>query len=249
MSDGGRPGFLLGGRVRHDQRPHGHRTGIEPVLLAAAIPARSGDRVVEAGTGSGAGLLCLAARVPDIVCVGIERDPEQAALARANAAANGFATLSVITDDLAVWRSEAPFDHAFANPPWHDPAATPSPDAGRRSAKQAETGLLASWCAALAGALRRRGTLTLVLPAARLSEATAALLAARCGSLSVCPLWPRAGQPAKLILVQAIRDGRGPDRLLPGLVLHQANGAYTAEADAILRAGNALPYAELHPMV
>ena len=81
-------GGLLDGRVRYDQPVDGYRTGLEPVLLAAAVPARTGQRVLEAGTGAGAGLLCLAARVPGVMGVGIEADADMAALARCNLAAN-----------------------------------------------------------------------------------------------------------------------------------------------------------------
>ena len=65
-------GHLLGGRVRYAQPRVGYRTGIEPVLLAAAVAARAGERVLEAGCGAGAGLLCLAARVPGITGLGVE---------------------------------------------------------------------------------------------------------------------------------------------------------------------------------
>ena len=111
-----REGWLLGGRVRHDQLADGHRSGIEPVLLAASIPARPGARVLEGGTGAGAALLCLAARVAGIGGVGLERDAAQAALARRNIAANGFGGLAVMEGDIAALRPEGVFDHAFANP-------------------------------------------------------------------------------------------------------------------------------------
>ena len=68
--------------MAHEQPKLGHRTGIEPVLLAAFVPARAGDSVLEGGTGSGAGLLCLTVRVADLRAVGVERDPEMAVLAR-----------------------------------------------------------------------------------------------------------------------------------------------------------------------
>jgi tRNA1Val (adenine37-N6)-methyltransferase len=235
-------GWLLGGRVRHAQLPHGHRTGIEPVLLAASIPARPGARVLEGGTGSGAALLCLAARVGGIAGVGIERDPALAALARANLAANGIATVAVLQADIAGARPEGVFDHAFANPPWHDAAGTASPDAGREAARRGTPGLLALWAARLAAALRHRGTLSFVLAAAMLPEALAALAAAGCGSPAVLPLWPRAGRPARLLLLRGIKGGRGPCTVLPGLVLHAADGGYTPQAEAILRAAAPLPF-------
>ena len=85
-------GHLLDGRVRYVQPRHGFRSGIEPVLLAAAVPARAGDRVLEGGSGAGAALLCLAARVPGVRGLGIEQDPALVTLAKRNAAANGWPT-------------------------------------------------------------------------------------------------------------------------------------------------------------
>ena len=126
-------GTLLGGRVRYAQPLEGYRTGIEPVFLAAAVPARAGEVVLEAGTGAGAGLLCLAARVPGVMGVGVERDAGMAALCRGNLRANGL-EFRVETGDVARAGQFGPFDHAFGNPPWHDPAGTRSPDSLRDGA-------------------------------------------------------------------------------------------------------------------
>ncbi len=233
-------GTLLGGRVIYRQREDGYRTGIEPVLLAAVVPARAGEHVMEGGTGAGAGLLCLAARVPGVHGVGVEIDVGQAALAAANFLANGQAGLCVQVADIADWAPPGPADHAFANPPWHADSGTASPNVGRRTAKMASASLLDVWAGRLAGALKRRGTLSLIVPAATLSAAMEALRQAGCGEISVLPMWPRAGEPAKLVILQAVRQGGGPDRLLPGLVLHKPDGGYTDEAEAVLRGGEAL---------
>src|SRR5208282_2971379 len=108
-------GHLLGGRVRYAQPRRGFRSGIEPVLLAAAVPARTGERVLEAGSGAGAALLCLAARVAGISGVGVERDPALTALAAHNAAANGWAELGFLAGDIAAVPDLGRFDHGFAN--------------------------------------------------------------------------------------------------------------------------------------
>ncbi len=233
-------GTLLGGRIRYAQPASGYRTGIEPVLLAASIPARPGDRVLEAGTGAGAGLLCLAARVPGVVGLGLERDPDQAALAAANFAANGFDHLRAQNGDVLNWRSEAPFDHAFANPPWHNDTGTVSPVPGRANAKCAHIGLLAAWTKSMAQTLRPKGTLSLIVPAASLGEAISALNAAECVEITLLPLWPRRDAPAKILILQGIHDGRGACMVSAGLVLHENSGAFTAEANAILWDGAAL---------
>lgn len=231
---------LLGGKLHHDQPADGHRSGIEPVLLAASVPARSGDSVLEGGTGSGGALLCLAARVAGVSGLGLEVDAVRADQAAANFARNGFDRLRAERADLTAWRGTALFDHAMANPPWHDASGTASPDAARERARRGVPGGLAAWTAVLARRLRHLGTLTLIGPVAMMPEAFAALAQAGCGSAALLPLWPRAGQPAKLMLLQARRDGRGPARLLAGLVLHERDGRFTEAAEAILRHGAAL---------
>lgn len=233
---------LLSGRVLHAQRESGHRSGIEPVLLAAAIPARSGERVLEAGTGSGAGLLCLAARVAGISGVGVEQDGELVALARENVARNRLTGLEITQADIAAFTDALPFDHAMANPPWYAPRATPSPDAARAVARHAKDGLLTVWAKALGRRLRHRGTITFIIHASALAECLAAFSAAGCGSHAILPLWPREGRAAKLVLVQAVRGGRGPSRMLPGLALHAEGQHYTQAAEAVLRGGEALDW-------
>ncbi len=234
-------GTLLGGRVRYRQLCSGHRTGIEPVLLAACVPARPGDVVAEGGTGAGAGLLCLAARVPGIRGVGVEADAALAALARANLAANEVA-VAVRHDRLPDLAEPLPaLDHAFANPPWFANADTPSPDARRALARrQGETGVLHGWAAALARTLRRHGTLTFVVPARAHTEAAAALAAAGCGGIVLYPLWPRAGREAKIAILRGAKGSRAAGRIAPGLVLHVAEGGYAAKAEAVLRDGAGL---------
>jgi tRNA1Val (adenine37-N6)-methyltransferase len=234
-------GTLLAGRIRYAQPATGYRTGIEPVVLAACVPARPGELVLEAGTGAGAGLLCLAARVPGVRGVGVERDAGQAALARANFASNGFDLLAVAESDLMAWRPDGVVDHAFANPPWHDAASTPSPDALRAASKRSSIGLLSDWVQAMCQALRPRGTVSLILPAAKLAEGVQALSGACGAEIRLFPLWPRQGEAAKIVVLQGVARGGGACRVSPGLVLHGADGAYTDAAEAVLRTGSGLP--------
>ena len=232
-------GTLLGGRVVYRQPHDGYRTGIEPVLLAASVAARPGDRVLEAGTGAGAAMLCLAWRLPGVAVVGVERDAALAGLAQANVAANGFAHACARAGDILDLPSQPQFHHAIANPPWHDADGPASATPRRDAAKRAAPGLLPAWCALLAGALRPGGSLTLLMPASSIRAALTALTEAGCGGASLFPLWPRAGEAARLLLVRATKGGRGPDRMLPGLILHEGSG-FSAAARSVLWEGAAL---------
>jgi tRNA1Val (adenine37-N6)-methyltransferase len=233
-------GTLLGGAVRYAQPRAGYRTGIEPVFLAAAVPARAGERVLEAGTGAGAGLLCLSHRVAGVAGLGVEIEPAMARIAAANLAANGQRDVAVRAGDVcSLPATSALFDHAMANPPWHDEAGSQPMGALKQRAKMASGGLVPAWVAAMARVLRPRGTLTLVLPPRAVPESLGALAAAACGSAVLFPLWPKPGREPRIVLLQAIRGGRAEFRLLPGLVLHDDAG-YTDAAQAVLRRGEAL---------
>ncbi len=232
-------GHLLGGRVRYAQPTVGYRTGIEPVLLAASVPARPGHRVLEAGTGAGAGLLCLLQRVPEVLATGVELDDDMAELARRNLRSNGL-DAEILTGDIRTLDLAA-FDHAFANPPWHDPRSTASPDPARRRAKQAGAGELEAWTHALARALRPDGSLSLILPWAQAESAAAAMDVAGLGGRVTRPLLPKPGRAPKLVLLQARLGAAAAPRTAPGTVLHQASGAFTPEVDAVLRFGAAFP--------
>jgi tRNA1(Val) A37 N6-methylase TrmN6 len=231
---------LLGGRLVYAQPAVGFRTGIEPVILAASVPAAAGDRVIEAGTGAGAGLLCLMARVGGLACNGIERDPAMAALARQNFDANGFGDACVDCADVAEWRCATRYHHAFANPPWHR-GGTRSPEPGREQAKHAYAGLLHVWLTSLARGLHRRGTLSVIVPASLAAETMAAMQGVHCAEQTLIPLWPYAGTAAKLIIVRGMKEGRGGTTLHPGLALHEPGGAFTQAARLILEDSASLP--------
>lgn len=235
---------LLGGRVRLRQPAKGYRAGMDAALLAAAVEAQSGQRVIEAGCGAGAVLMQLAARRPGIRLVGLERDPVMAGLARENAELNGAEAEIVEGDVAAGFRALglAAFDHAVSNPPFFDdPGALRAPALGKRGAWMADDGL-AAWTRFLLKAVREGGTITVVHRADRLGDLLQ-LLGETAGSFAVRPVHAFADEPAKRVLVCAVKTGKAPLRLLPALVLHDRGGSkHTAQAEAILRGEASLPF-------
>ena len=237
---------LLGGRVRLRQPGRGYRAGMDAALLAAAVPAKPGERIIEAGCGAGAVLTQIAARCPDVDLTGLERDPVAGELARENAALNGLAErMTVVGGDVAKGFRALdlpPFDWAISNPPFFDDeTALRAPGPAKRGAWIADDGLPA-WTGFMLKAVREGGRIVIVHRADRLADILG-LLGDKAGSFAIRPVHAFADEPAKRVLVQAIRTGRAPLRLLPPLVLHDRSGAkHTPEAEAILQGEAALPF-------
>jgi tRNA1(Val) A37 N6-methylase TrmN6 len=233
---------FLAGRLRLLQPLKGYRAATDPVLLAAACPAQSGESVLDLGCGAGAAALCLGLRVPGLQLAGLELQADYADLARQNAQRNGI-PLEVHEGDLAHIPKPLrhDFDHVIANPPYYPPGGSPSPIPGRARAMQVETPL-ADWVNAASRRLRPGGWLTLICGADGLPQVLSAM-GTKLGSSAVLPLAAREGRPALRIILQARKGGRAAFRLLAPLVIHRGPAhdgdreSYTPEANAVLREG------------
>lgn len=235
---------LLGGRVLLTQPKTGYRAAIDPVFLAAAVPAGPGDLVLDIGAGVGAASLCLARREAGCYVRGIELQRELVRLATGNVIGNGLnGRVEVMIGDLLhppPRLAPGAFAHVMANPPYlPEGAATPPRDSGKARANVEGEAALAHWVGFALAMVRPKGSVTFIHRADRL-EALLGAIAGRAGDIAVFPLWPGAGKPASRIVVRCRKGVASPTRLLPGLVLHEVDGRYTAAADAVLRQGAGL---------
>ncbi|MGH6855467.1 MAG: tRNA1(Val) (adenine(37)-N6)-methyltransferase [Aestuariivirga sp.] len=240
--------MFLGGKLSVLQPEKGYRAGIDAVFLAATIPCAAGESVYEAGIGTGVAALCALARNPGIHVTGIEVAARYALLCQENAKRNGFGSnLRVINadvkealrKDLATMPSHGSFNHAFANPPYfEDGKGTASPNLLKAQAHAFGPGDLDLWLKVLHTMVTLRGTVTIVHRTETLGKILS-VMEDRFGDIRIAPLYAREGTAASRIIVQGVKGSKAPMQLLPGLILHDQNSQFTAEANSILRDGMA----------
>lgn len=246
---------FLGGNVFITQPMRGYRAGLDAVLLAAAapVPPHVTSEILDAGSGVGTVGLCIARRCPAARVTLLERERPLADLARGNIARNDLgARVHVVEADLSQGGSlaqgharhpdlhPAMFDHVVANPPYRITGTGTAPPGLKAKAHQLGPGDLDRWIAAFATLSRKGASLTIVHEPSALPALLSAL-DGRYGALAVLPVLSRSASPAVRIIVQARKASRAPLTLLAPLVLHGHGNAFTAEVDAILRLGAALP--------
>lgn len=229
---------FLCGRLRLWQPARGYRAATDPVLLAACVPAKAGESVLDLGCGVGAAALLLATRIPSLHLAGLEAQAAYADLARRNAARAGIALAvheGMVEDMPAALRT--PFDHVIANPPYYDPGGTPAADPGRAAALQVATPP-GQWVAAGLRRLRPGGRLTMIIATPLLP----ACLAVQ-PNATVLPLAAREGRAPTRVVAQWVKVSRAPFRLLAPFVIHEGPAHlgdredYTPRAQAVLRDG------------
>lgn len=235
---------LLDGRVLLKQPRQGYRAAIDPVFLAAAVPATPGDMVLDVGAGAGAAALCLVRREPGCTVRGIELQRDLVRLATENVVANGLSgRIDVMVGNLLhppPRLAPGVFSHVMANPPYlAEGAATPPPNAGKATANVEGEAQLADWVRFALTMVRPKGSITFIHRADRL-DALLGAMSGKAGDIAVFPLWPGNAKPASRVIVRARKGVANPTRLLPGLVLHEPDGRFTPAADAVLRGGAGL---------
>ena len=235
---------LLGSRLNMLSANSGYRTSIDPVLLAAAIPVKTRQRILDVGCGTGAAALCLATRVPGIIAMGIDCQAPLIVLANQISSLNGLtSSAKFITCDLLgplACPQPQNFDHVMANPPHLKfGSGNASPDPLKAAANMEGKAKLKDWVLFCFKSVIKGGTVTFIHRYDRKDELIS--LVKNYGSVAVLPLWPKInGIGAKRVLVQVIKGASAVIHEKNGIVLHTNQNGYTIEAQAILREAKAL---------
>ncbi len=236
---------ILGGRAILLQPVTGFRAAIDPILLAATVPAETGDQVLDVGAGTGAATMALLARAGNISVTGMDVQPGLIAMAARSAFRNDFeGQARFINVDIAHPSSIVDammFDHVMSNPPFLPADSGQRPkDPARALATIESSADLKTWIAFMDGHLRDGGTLSVIHRTDRVPEILDALGGGYGDVKIIACVSVDDGRPVKRSIVQAVKGAASSDIMRDELILHEADGTYTDAAQAILRDGNHL---------
>lgn len=216
-------------------RGKGHRSGMDAMMLAAAVPVDFQGTLVDLGAGAGTAGLAVLARCPGAAAVLAERDVHMLGLARATLDLDGNRDLArrarVLEADVsltgkarvAAGLGDASFDYVILNPPFNLESDRPTPDALRRDAHVMSSATLESWLRTASAILRPGGGVALIARPVSL-DALLVSLKGRFGALQIVPVHPRAHEAAIRIIIRGRRGSRRALELCPPLVLHGETG-------------------------
>lgn len=233
---------VLDHRVRLLQPAAGFRTSLDSVMLAAACPAQEGETLLDLGCGVGGAGFCVLARVPGTHLTGADIQPDHIDLAVQNITLNNMeGRAAFVTGDIRSLNVKE-FDHVICNPPYLDAGThTPSPSASKATAlyHAEEHRSVKDWVDAGFRNLKNGGSFTIIHRADHTDKIIQSF-GKKFGAVEIIPLWPRTGEPAKRVIIRALKNRKTPAKIHVGLVLHNTDGSYTGQADQILRDAEAL---------
>ena len=236
---------FIGGKISLFQPINGYRANTDSILLAAAIDAKKGQRVLELGCGVGAVLYALMSRIDGLNVVGIEAQKQYAELAALNAGHNGFKASIVECDIFEVPNiyKNLHYDHVVLNPPFFNSTGSMElKGVGKNLAKREQKLTLDDW---IDVAIRRcccKGEVVLIHKAERLAQIMKCV-DKRLGDIKILPISSFRGEHAKKIIVKGKKGSLSPLTILAPLVMHKdrqsddSGAKYTAKAEEILRMG------------
>jgi tRNA1Val (adenine37-N6)-methyltransferase len=230
---------LFDGRLTLYQSHAGYRFSLDALLLADFATIRSGDRVVDLGTGNGVVPLALADLHRTIRVTGVELQKSLLDRARRNVAVNQLESrVEIVAGDVRRWNKigvAASFDAAVCNPPYRKAGSGRlNPDTERQLARHELHGDLKDFLNAGSFLLRAKGRMAIVYPALRAVDLLAAMRHAGIEPKRLRLVHSFPAAPAALLLAEGVKGGRGGLEVLAPLTIYREGKEYTEEVAALI---------------
>jgi tRNA1Val (adenine37-N6)-methyltransferase len=228
------------GKIRITQDRTGYRFSIDAVLLAYFADPRSGDKVLDLGTGCGIIPLIMAHRVPDLAIYGVEVQTELAGLAVSNVRENRLEDrITVFCTDMKLLRpavTAGPVDLVVCNPPFRrQGSGRINPDAQRAVARHEIKANLGDIIQTSHRMLRTAGRLVLIYTAGRLTDILSRMRTDGIEPKFIRMIHSRQDTEAALTLIEGVKGGRPDLKIAPPLILYDKKNDYTDEVESMFR--------------
>ncbi len=232
---------FFNGAVTVLQSRTGYRFSIDAILLASAIAPKTGQTVVDLGTGCGIIPLVLAHRRPDVRIIGIEMQPALVELARANVAQNRMTDrIHIVQADIRKLTSrqvDGPADLVVCNPPYRQARSGRINPNRQRAIARHEIHLdLEQLLTSVCRILRTGGRFATIYPAERIVDLFHGMRSSGIEPKQMRAVHSRRNEGAKLILVQGVMRGNPGLAVDPALVIYSTDGTYTDEVQQMMEA-------------
>jgi len=228
------------GKIRISQDRTGYRFSLDAVLLAYFADPRSGDKVLDLGTGCGIIPLILAYRQPHIALYGVEVQTELAELADSNVRENQLEDrITVFCTDMKLLRPDmtaGPVDLVVCNPPFRrQGSGRINPDAQRAVARHEIKANLGEIIQTSHRMLRTAGRLVLIYTAGRLTDILSRMRTDGIEPKFIRMIHSRQDTEAVLILIEGVKGGRPDLKIAPPLIIYDKKTDYTDEVESMFR--------------
>ncbi len=231
--------FLLNKKVQILQPINGYRASSDAVILSAMLESFDKEqKILDMGSGTGAISLCLAKRLKNAKVLGLEIQDELINLSNESAKINGFQNrVEFVKHNIKEKRIEMhdKFDICVTNPPYSE-VDMRSPKDYKATAHNFDGLTLKDWINFGIRALKPRGKLYMINRAEALSEIIS-IIYGKMGAIKVVPIYSKAGEDAKRIVIIAQKDSKKALVIDKGIVVHNNDGSYSLDANKILLEG------------
>lgn len=215
------------------QKKQGFRFSIDSILLAHFITPGKTQHILDMGTGSGVIPLLIASRHPQVTIDGIELQPDIAEMAQRSVLYNNQQDrITIRQQDLTQLPKDyaRKYDWVVSNPPFFPIGSGKFSPNSQMALARHEVGCTlddvvksASYC------VSDRGHFAMIHRAERLPEILSTCQKYKLAPYRLRMVQPTAAQPANLLLLECIYQGRNRLTVLPPLVIYEPDHSYTAE--------------------
>ena len=216
------------------QNSKGYRFSVDALLLYSFVNVKHADNIADLGTGSGIIGLLLGRKYSDAKVMLVELQESLYSLAQKNIIMNALEDrVEVVLADIKDMKKKTPrmqYDLVVSNPPFRKPTTGLLSIGEEKAVARHELKLeLADLVEAASHLLKARGRFCMIFHPERLFEVIDTLRRNRLEPKRIRFVHNDINAVSKIVLIEAVKDGRAGIKVENPLFMYDEKGKYTAE--------------------